>query len=193
MSGLGRAVRMNASRPLPEVDDAIRGRARSRAPMCARKPCKRQSPRQDRSFGHKLEDADRRWESKPRSPAPRQRLSPRPRSLSQLSRAAFQPGDRSPRRKSIGADARRGSDMWARKGRNANPPIRGNKPAKGRRIQERRRARNEGRRNHRPARPWMSGPRSGTPRRQRTRRCMMRTDGTKSKRRRSTWLDLRRA
>ena len=78
MSGLGRAVRMNASRVLPEVDDAIRGRARSRARMCARKPCKRQSPRQDRSFGHKLEDADRRWESKPRSRTPRQRLSPRP-------------------------------------------------------------------------------------------------------------------
>jgi hypothetical protein len=78
-------------------------------------------------------------------------------------------------------------------GQKCQPPIRGNKPAKGRRTQERRRARNEGRRNNRPARPWMSGPRSGTPRRQRTRRCMTRTDGTKSKRRRSIWLDLWRA
>jgi hypothetical protein len=103
MSGLElRDTRANlAGRGIPEADERIGFEPDSVRRDASGRPCKRQSPRQDRSFGScEPGDADRRWESKPRSRTPR--FIPGSPLL-----APFDTGDGSPRRKSIGADARR--------------------------------------------------------------------------------------
>jgi hypothetical protein len=153
----------------PEADDPIGvdpGRMRSKAPTTLQEA----KPKAGSIHGSlpwiRTADGSEAQKSTPRI----ERKSPADRLLN-----AFHPGDRSPRRKSIGADARRKRQVGPARQKCRATHAR-EQTCEGSKTQERRRA-NSREESPRPAGPRKSDRRSGTPR-QRTRWCMTRSDGT---------------
>jgi len=87
-------------------------------------PCKRQSPRQDRSRGSLLWDADRRRE---RSPEVERRVQEEVLGRPRLHQAQIGQPDENQSGRTRGGR----NDTWARNARNGATPVRGSKPARG--------------------------------------------------------------
>jgi len=126
-----------ACRGIPEADDTIGVEPSCVRSIASSRPCKRQSPRQDRSSGScELGDADRRWESKPRSRTPR--FIPGSPPFRQLLLGRWVTPTKINRGGCAACETTRGPERQRWK----SSPIRGSKPAKGSwKNRERRRAR----------------------------------------------------